>query len=58
MREAEIEGAGVAVDLCPHNHGLWFDAGEIRALINAGGGAPGLADLSDFCDGLFGAAST
>ena len=58
MRQAEIDRTGVVVDSCPHGHGIWFDAGEIRAVINAVSDEPGLADLSDFCEGLFGAAST
>lgn len=58
MREAEIDRTGVVVDTCPHGHGLWFEAGEIRAVINAVSEDPELAELSDFCEGLFGAASS
>lgn len=58
MRQANIEGTGVTVDTCPRQHGLWLDGGELRRLINAVADRPDLARLSDFCDSVFGAAST
>ena len=37
------EGAGVEVDHCPIGHGLWLDAGEMRAVVRAfSGGEEGL----------------
>ena len=42
---AGAEGpGGVAVDQCPRCRGVWLDAGELEAVLRAGGGAA--ADLS------------
>ena len=30
-----VEVSGVEIDRCPHNHGLWFDQGEIRKVISS-----------------------
>ncbi|MDD5208438.1 MAG: zf-TFIIB domain-containing protein [Elusimicrobiales bacterium] len=55
--ETALAGAegpgGVAVDQCPGCRGVWLDAGELEAVLGAGGGAatdlaliaPGLSDL-------------
>ena len=58
MREARAERAGVTVDQCVRGHGLWFDAGEVRAIINAVCEPGEMAALSDFYESLFGASST
>ncbi len=28
------QDTSVTVDMCPHNHGIWFDDGELHAIIN------------------------
>jgi len=34
MQQVAIEGCtGVLVDRCPAGHGLWFDAGELAAVV-------------------------
>lgn len=58
LREARIAAADVTVDQCPHGHGLWFDAGEVQAIINSVGDQAEIAKLSDFCESLFGASFT
>lgn len=58
MREERIESASVTADRCPHGHGLWFDAGEVQAIINTVGDRAEVAALSDFYESLFGASST
>ena len=32
---------GVVVDRCPHGHGLWFDRGELEAVVEAAGADEG-----------------
>lgn len=53
--------AGVAVpvvtDLCPRGHGLWLDAGELRALAAGGGGDPAIARLAQWLGEAFAAPS-
>ncbi len=52
MEVATLAVGGIEVDRCPVGHGLWFDAGEIRALVGAlaGGEAGALAHF--FADTL------
>ncbi|MBW7907396.1 MAG: zf-TFIIB domain-containing protein [Kiritimatiellae bacterium] len=54
MQEARAAAAGVTLDRCPYGHGVWFDAGEVQALVNAVDPA-GFGKISDFCASLFGA---
>lgn len=58
MREASATVAPVSLDVCPHGHGWWFDAGEVEAVINSVGDAESVAALSDFYESLFGRLST
>jgi Zn-finger nucleic acid-binding protein len=58
MHESAMPAAGVVVDVCPHRHGLWLDQGELQKIVNAVAQDGELAALSDFCDSVFGAAST
>jgi len=39
MRRARVRpgGVGVSVDRCRYRHGLWFDRGELQAVIQAAG---------------------
>ncbi len=57
MQEALSPAANVTLDRCPYEHGLWFDAGEVLALVNAVD-PEGFGKISDFCASLFGAALT
>lgn len=54
MHEALSDAAGITLDQCPYRHGLWFDAGEVQALVNAVD-SEGIGKLADFCGSLFGA---
>lgn len=56
MREGELAGTGVVVDVCANQHGLWFDKGEIEqvARLKASGG--NAAALASFCAEVFGGA--
>jgi Zn-finger nucleic acid-binding protein len=51
LRTVTVNGMGVEIERCPHDDGLWFDAGELRKLIEccageqAGAVAAFLADL-------------
>ncbi len=58
MREARAIGTPVTLDVCPHDHGWWFDAGEVKAVINSVGDEKTVAALSDFYESLFGHLST
>ena len=42
----------VKLDCCPAGHGLWFDAGELAAVIQGAGGAAN-AHVADFLGQLF-----
>lgn len=54
MHEAQVAGAGITLDLCPHGHGWWFDEGEVQAVIQSVAGERVVSDLSDFYESLFG----
>jgi Zn-finger nucleic acid-binding protein len=54
MREARVEGTNVTLDACPRGHGWWYDAGEVKAVIDSIGDLEAVAALSDFYESLFG----
>ncbi len=54
MREARVAGTPILLDVCPHGHGWWFDAGEVQAVINSVCDAEAVAALSDFYESVFG----
>ena len=37
----EVTHEGIVIDRCTHCHGLWFDAGELGAILEHGSSAPG-----------------
>jgi len=47
--ELSIEPA-VEIDKCPHNHGLWFDKGELEQIMSAQGAS---GKLSEFLASVF-----
>ncbi len=48
MDKALAGKPGVVIDSCPEGHGLWFDSGEVEALVKQmGGGAEIGAFLGD-----------
>lgn len=54
MTIAQLPGAGVEVDLCPHDHGIWLDKGELRAIMGAGTDRESAAALAEYYDEVFG----
>lgn len=34
MEKVEFENSGIILDRCTNNHGLWFDNGELKSLLN------------------------
>ncbi|MBI1784124.1 zf-TFIIB domain-containing protein [Candidatus Sumerlaeota bacterium] len=49
----ETASPAIELDRCPRGHGLWFDSGEMRALIETFSGASGEAETSALA-GFFG----
>lgn len=35
MDKIEFENTGIILDRCSNNHGLWFDSGELKALLKS-----------------------
>ncbi|HMN24033.1 MAG: zf-TFIIB domain-containing protein [Ignavibacteriaceae bacterium] len=35
MDKIEFENTGIILDRCSNNHGLWFDRGELKALLKS-----------------------
>ncbi len=35
MDKVEFENTGIILDRCSNNHGLWFDNGELKALLKS-----------------------
>jgi uncharacterized protein len=54
MRVTRLPGAGVEVDLCPRDHGIWLDKGELQAIIAAGADRANAAALAKYCESVFG----
>lgn len=34
MDKVEFEKTGIIIDKCPNDHGLWFDSGELKSILN------------------------
>ncbi|HEY3245313.1 MAG TPA: zf-TFIIB domain-containing protein [Phycisphaerae bacterium] len=52
MRTVRIAGPAIDIERCARGHGLWFDAGELRRMIQSGAG--GCADaVTAFLNELF-----
>ena len=49
-----IRGTSIVVDFCPHQHGLWLDRGELRAVIASQAAPDQVKTLLDFCGRLIG----
>ncbi|MFH0907298.1 MAG: zf-TFIIB domain-containing protein [bacterium] len=56
MREALFAESGVRVDHCPMRHGIWLDAGELKAIIETVAEPDRVAALARHCDEVFGEA--
>ncbi|MCS6771946.1 MAG: zf-TFIIB domain-containing protein [Kiritimatiellae bacterium] len=54
MREARAQQAPITLDVCPHDHGWWFDEGEVKAVTRTIADDRALAQLTDFYESLFG----
>lgn len=53
MREVQVGAeAPVTLDRCPAGHGLWFDKGELRGVIEGAGGGEASA-VAEFFEDLF-----
>jgi Zn-finger nucleic acid-binding protein len=57
MRETRIgETDPVTLDRCPRGHGIWFDRGEIKRVIQQFGGMPETSDaraVAEFFSDVF-----
>ena len=47
---------GLALDRCPHGHGLWFDADELQQLLKMSRPEGGAGHVIDHLNEIFGAA--
>ncbi len=54
MRVVKMPGMEVEVDLCPREHGIWLDKGELKAIIQQGAGRADWSELARYCDSVFG----
>jgi Zn-finger nucleic acid-binding protein len=53
MREGNLAGTGVDVDVCANQHGLWFDRGELHDVVKSRGGAKSAEPLAQFIAEVF-----
>ena len=56
LRDALLGDSGVRVDHCPLQHGIWLDAGELKAVIATVAEPDRAATLARHCDEVFAAA--
>lgn len=54
MRVTRMPGSALEVDRCPRDHGIWFDAGELRAVIEARAEQDRVRALARYCEEVFG----
>lgn len=47
------EGATVVIDGCPHNHGFWFDRGELRRFLALKGNSERIRQVIAFLNDMF-----
>jgi Zn-finger nucleic acid-binding protein len=52
MRILPVLPQPIELDACPAGHGLWFDAGELAAIVQGAGGAAN-SHVADFLGQLF-----
>lgn len=45
--------AGVEVDVCSHDHGIWLDKGELLAIIQSSANTKDVDALSKYCEEVF-----
>ncbi len=54
MRVTALPGGGPEIDMCPASCGMWFDQGELRALVRAHLSANDAADVVRSLTEMFG----
>lgn len=48
LRESRFKGTDIAIDVCPLAHGLWFDRGELKAVMRDGAHRDRIGTLSSY----------
>ncbi|MDP8218542.1 MAG: zf-TFIIB domain-containing protein [Candidatus Theseobacter exili] len=53
MRKGPLPQTDVEVDICPQNHGIWLDKGELNDIIKVRGNSKEIDSLAKYCEEIF-----